>query len=153
MNSNTIRPWWRCSREVRRLSRVKPLFSLSHTQTHIHTQTHTKFNHVSAAAWGNSLWKPHYSGKSPFPCYFTQQHLRHTLADTHLHSLSAFTRGTQKIWFFFLTLCGADLTPSCLSQPEVSEEWDFYSAMKKKNVPQRVNVILWQYRVCCCKRA
>lgn len=47
-------------------------FQLSKNHTHI--PPCTKFNHGCAAAWGHRLWKPHYAGKSPFPCYFTQKH-------------------------------------------------------------------------------
>lgn len=124
---NTITHWWRCS-----LGMKCPC-----------THTHTKFNHVSAVARGNTLWKPHYSGKSPFPCYFTEKQPQYT--HTHILWLHWPEKPGDQI---FLTLCGAELTPSCLSPPEESAR-----TVTKTPVPQRVNVILWQWRVWCCEHA
>lgn len=123
------------------------------SHTHTHTQSHTHIQNSIMSLLlpeGNTAWKPHYSGKSPFPCHFTQQHL-HCTTHTHTHTVWLHLHEEPRDQIFYLTLCGADLTPSWLFQPEESERNVIFIQALKKSVPHRANVSVWQWSVWSCE--
>lgn len=104
--------------------------TLSHTHRHIHTyiylDTCTVYYYIYCInaqknsimslllPQGITLWKPHHSGKSPFPCYFTQWQQQfkththtHIRAHTQLNLHEALKRCEE--YDFFLIWCVACL--------------------------------------------